>query len=425
MAKAAMGYGGVSGFGGVWYTYAVVDEVLVRLIENALAARDTTDEPTRALLLGSLAQALYWSPDSERMKRLSADALAMARRLGDPAVLAHALDSRHVALWTPDTLVERTELANEMLRLAEEVGDRDLRLEAYSWLITDTLESGPIELVDEYIDAHTRLAEELRQPYHLWYTAAVKAMRAFQRGDYESTGQLVEEAWTHGQRAHGANAEQTYLVQKLFVGRELDQLAPMVPALAAYVEHTPLVYGWRCALAFAYAETGHRAEAISQLEFLADDGFSRIRRDCIWLATLSMLAQVIARFEVTEHAGTLYRLLQPYEGRRIVVGGAVLCFGPVSRVLGALARVEGRFEDALGHLEQALAQVREDDVTPIQARVELEIATLLVRQGHPADELRATISLDEAEAIATKLGMTSLLRDIATQRDELARARPA
>jgi tetratricopeptide (TPR) repeat protein len=424
MAKAAMGYGSVSGFGGVWYTYAVVDEVLVRLIESALDARSATDEPTRALLLGSLAQALYWSPDSERMVRLSGDALDMARRLGDPAVLAHALDSRHVALWNPDTLAERTELANAMLRLAEEVGDRDLRLEAFSWLITDTLESGQIEMVDKYIDAHTRLAEELRQPYHLWYTAAVKAMRAFQRGDYETTDRLVEEAWKHGQRAHGANAEQTYLVQKLFVGRELDQLAPMVPALAAYVEHTPLVYGWRCALAFAYAETGHRAEAISQLEFLAGDGFSRLRLDCIWLATLSMLVQVIARFEVTDHAGTLYRLLQPYEGRRIVVGGAVLCFGPVSRVLGALARVEGRLDDALGHLDQALAEAQEDDTPPIQARIQLEIATVLCRRGHPGDELRAATSLDEAEAIASKLGMTSLLRDIGTQRDEMPSARP-
>jgi ATP/maltotriose-dependent transcriptional regulator MalT len=247
-------------------------------------------------------------------------------------------------------------------------------------------------------------------------------MRAFQRGDYETTGRLVEEAWKHGQRAHGANAEQTYLVQKLFVGRELDQLAPMVPALAAYVEHTPLVYGWRCALAFAYAETGHRAEAISQLEFLADDRFSRIRRDCIWLATLSMLAQVIARFEVADHAGTLYELLQPYEGRRIVVGGAVLCFGPVSRVLGALARVQGRFDDALGHLDRALARVREDDIPPLEARVHLEIATVLHRRGQPGDEFRVASSLDEAEAIASKLGMTILLRDIENQREKMSGA---
>ncbi len=146
-----------------------------------------------------------------------------------------------------------------------------------------------------------------------------------------------------------------------------------------------------------------------------------MRRDCIWLATLSMLAQVIARFEVTDHAGTLYRLLKPFEGRRIVVGGAVLCFGPVSRFLGSLARVEGRFDDARNHLDQALAEVRRDDMPPVEARVLLEIATALRRRGHPGDDLRAAASLDEADTIAHKLGMTSLIRDIETQRDEIRR----
>jgi tetratricopeptide (TPR) repeat protein len=419
LAQAALGYGSVSGFGGVWYTYAVIDELLVRLLEDALAARPDTDNPVRAQLLGCLAQALYWSPDAKRMLDLSEEALAMARRLNDPAALAHALDSRHVALWGPDNLAERIDLANEMLGMAETAGDRDLRLEACSWLITDLLESGQISLVDKYIDAHTRLAEELRQPYHLWYTAAAKAMRAFSMGDYEATDRLVEEAWHHGEHAHGANAHQTYLVQRLFLGREVDQLAPMVPGLAAYVAQTPLVFGWRCALAFAYAETGKREEAIAQLEFLSADEFSRLRRDCIWLATLSMLVQVVARFDLENHAETLYRLLRGYEGRRIVVGGAVLCFGPVARILGELARVEGRYDDALDHFEKALAEVIEDDMPPLQARIQAAMARVLTKKG---EHTEAATLLDAAEATASKLGMTNLLRDIAMQRAVEVRA---
>lgn len=346
----------------------------------------------------------------------------MARRLDDPAALAHALDSRHVALWDPDTLAERTDLAEEMIGLAEKAGDRDLRLEACSWLITDRLESGPIQLVDKYIDAHTRLSEELLQPYHLWYTAAVKAMRAFSMGDYAATDRLVEEAWRHGEHAHGANAHQTYLVQKLFLGREVDQLAPMVPGLAAYVAKTPLVFGWRCALAFAYAETGQREQAIAELELLAADEFSHLPRDCIWLATLGMLTQVVARFDLKRYAGQLYRLLREYEGRRIVIGGAVLCMGPVARLLGELARVEGRYDDALGHLERALAEATEDNMPPLRARIQAEIATVLTRKGKYLT--RAVTFLDAAEVTASELGMTSLMADIAILRAATANSEP-
>ncbi len=293
LARAALGYGGGVGFGGVWVTFAAVDEPLVAMLEEALRAPDVTG-PIRVRLLGRLAQALYWLPDRSRTLALSAEALEAARGLGDQAAIAYALDSRHVALWGPDNLEERIEVAEEMLSLGRELGDRDIQLEAYAWLITNALETAPIDLVDRYIEAHARVADELRQPYHFWYTQVVRAMRAFMQGRYEETQRLAAEAWSHGESAHPENALQVNQVLTLFLARETAQLGMLVDGLEAYVEQSPLA-AWRSALAMVYADVGRPDDALAQVATFAEDRFTKIPRDCVWFATIAMLTNALGQ----------------------------------------------------------------------------------------------------------------------------------
>src|SRR5690606_7585638 len=103
LAAAALGYAGKTGF----YFSGRVDDVLVALLEEALATLPTGDSVARVQLLARLSVALYWTDQHQRRDVLSEEAVAMARRLDDPATLAMAIHSRRYAQWGPDQFERR------------------------------------------------------------------------------------------------------------------------------------------------------------------------------------------------------------------------------------------------------------------------------------------------------------------------------
>ena len=117
------------------------------------------DSSLRVRLLGRLARELHFAPDPEEREALSAEAVAMARRLGDAATLAFALGARHVATWAPETLPERLAAAEEIVRLAAAAGDRRLLFDAHVWQASDLVETGDVGGADTAM----RACRDLRQ----------------------------------------------------------------------------------------------------------------------------------------------------------------------------------------------------------------------------------------------------------------------
>ena len=96
-----------------------VDAERVETLEAALSTLPTGDSPNRARLLAALGQEMLFAGDRERRVRLSQEATDMARRLGDPATLAHVLLERFFTILAPSTLYERLNDSAELLALAE------------------------------------------------------------------------------------------------------------------------------------------------------------------------------------------------------------------------------------------------------------------------------------------------------------------
>ncbi len=94
------------------------------LCEEALAGLPAADGTVRARLLARLAaEATYrWEPEAGP---LSAEALAMAERLGDPQALRSALRARQMACAGPDGVQDRLALGGRMLALGTADGDND------------------------------------------------------------------------------------------------------------------------------------------------------------------------------------------------------------------------------------------------------------------------------------------------------------
>jgi hypothetical protein len=95
------------------------------LLEDALAAVGDADSALRIQLLSRLAAALRGEPTRERREQVSEEAVLAARRMGDPAALAYALDAVAAALHAPQTVERRLAEATEIVSLAGAVKDRE------------------------------------------------------------------------------------------------------------------------------------------------------------------------------------------------------------------------------------------------------------------------------------------------------------
>jgi tetratricopeptide (TPR) repeat protein len=411
LARAALGYGGTGKFGTIFDPFEVVNETLVGLLERAIEACPRSDETTRVRLLGWLAQSLYWSDDKERMLALSQEALDSARLIGDPSVIAHALHSRHVALWGPDHIPELRSAAEEMLALGRSTGDRDLQLKAYTWLITDALQTDPIEVVDEYIAGYADLAAELHRPYLLGYAESMRAARDHLDGRFGDMVRAMDAQLAHSEGADALRAQEAHRWQRglllLDLGRVDDDLIADLADLAQ--RHPGLTFGVMLALADTIAD--RREEAWAALAGLTPGDLASIPKDCMWEGTLAMLSRVVTRLEVVEYARPLYDLLAPYAERSCLWGSGFIVFGPVSRFLGMLATTFGEPDLAIDHLRHALEHSGALGSAPLVAWAKVELARALLLRGADGDDGRAQALLEEAARTGRELGMPTLIQD--------------
>src|SRR5262249_8616334 len=142
----------------------VVDEELIKMLDQALAMTPAGPSVLRVRLLTRLCGALYFSPERDRMRALSAEATELAAELDDPVATALAAAARPRRYWGPDHLEQRLADSACVLRAATEAAETELMLLGRAWIVVDLLESGNADAVDAQIEAFTALARELRQP---------------------------------------------------------------------------------------------------------------------------------------------------------------------------------------------------------------------------------------------------------------------
>ena len=411
LARAALGYG--AGMGG--FEFGRVDEGLMALLHEAREALGDDDAPLMARVLGRLATELYFSDRARERDELGARAVAMARRTGDPATLASTLSARLITLCDPDRLADRLQLASDVVALGEQVRDRELVLRGQVWRIVSLMELGEWAGVDMELAAHAELAEELRDPLHLWYVPLFRATRALLEGRLEDAERLAETACAVGRATQPQNANQLYAVQLLALRAEQGRLHEIECDLATFARRYPAAPVWRAATAFAHAMVGRTDEARQAFEELSAGGLAAIPRDADWLATIALLIRAGARIGDARRTGRLGELLEPYADRAVIAGRASICLGPVARYAGIAAAAAGRLDEAAAHLERALATARRWGAEPTVAAVRLELADVLERAGDESSRTAAGALRSDALAAAKRLQLDGL-REPWTQR---------
>ena len=417
LARAALGYGGRL----IW-DVSRDDPQLVPLLERALSALGEQDSPLRVRLLarfagGPLRDA---SADADRRRALGAEALAIARRLGDPATLAYALHgyvaSRHSPAFTP----EQVEIASELVEVALDARDLERAVEGYETHLESAIELGDMSSVYADLQAMTALAEELRQPAQRWIVAVHRVLLALLEGRIDDAEQLIAETRVLGERALGWNAAVTYGLQLYVLRREqrrVHEVEQLVREAAREHRTYPI---WRCVLVNMLTELGLTDEARTELEALAVDGFGRLPFDEEWEVSMCLLAEATAGLGEATTAAAIYERLLPYADR-IAISYPEVSLGPISRFLGVLSTTTGSWDEAELHFRNAI-----DLGSRIGARASVAHAKegyaemLLLQDDSRFDD--ASALLHEAASAYRALGMKAYARNAAERSEQLTRS---
>ena len=402
LAYAALGYGlGLGGFGFVEHA----DGVLLSLLEEALATLPPGDSPLRVRLLARLATELYFTPFRSRRRQVADEALAMSRRLGEPAGELLALYSSTWALLGPDGGDERARTADELVRLAHRLGDHDMAFRAHHLRLNVHLEAGRWQPALADVESCRALAARLAQPLHRWQVAAFDAMRLLATGRADEGAAAADEALAFGRRGHADMAMVVYGAQLLTARWAQGRLAELLGPARDFADRYPHAPAWRATLAFCCTEAGDLDSARAELETLAVRDFEDLPRDGNFLTAACLLAHTAARVGDLPRAALLRQMLQPYADRYIVIAAGAVALGSVDLPLAALARALGDTEAALAHILRARDKHLELGARCLSVWTAEEHAAVLRARGAPGDREAAAAVTAEALALAQELGM--------------------
>jgi len=382
----------------------------VELLEEATAALGEHESQLSVELLGSLARALDGQGEHERGAIVRANAIELARRLGDRAGLATVLVRSY---WSRGaTPIEQIlKMLTEARAISEELGDTELQAEAMSWRAPAFVAIADIPAARSEAAQLRRMAEITRQTFNLHVAEHYGAAIALSDGELDAAEAMAGRSEAAGRMLTGRDASGTYGIQMFSLRREQGRLAELASVIRILVAGERERSPWRPGLVSLLVELGMESEARSELAQIASEGLDAFR-ESLWLASLTYLTDACVAVGDETVAALLYPELAPLASSNVMVGHLVVYYGSADRYLGMLAATVGEWELAEAHFEQALAANVAMEAKTWLAHTNHQYARMLLARGDGHPE-RARALLVEADRLARAIGMASLHNRIA------------
>jgi hypothetical protein len=384
-----------------------VDQERLDELQAARAALGGGDHPSTARILATTAVELGFGDDPEARIALADEAVAMGRRLGQPTTLAYLLRSWELVHRLPWYLDERVEVAAEHHRLAQELDDPVERFWAVNSYSIVALEHGDArlfhELVPQVLPAATATGQRLLE----WIGGFVTVNALLIEARWAEAEELMERTHALGQEAGMPDAGEVYASHLFELRRGQGRVEELVDLLVAVVEASPDIEAFRPALGICYRDLGRRdGEDLFRED--AADGFSRYRHNGLWLASMTMNAELASFFDDHEAALLLHGVLAPWRDQ--VVWTGTTAGRSVAVALGQLAVTLGRFDEAEELLAHAVEVHRSFRAPVWTSGALLASAVMYSARRGPGDAGRARESLAEASVLAASAGAGTQMR---------------
>ncbi|WP_170201316.1 AfsR/SARP family transcriptional regulator [Actinocorallia herbida] len=334
---------GVSGGHSQWLfrDYGESDDRTIALLKAALSG--PLPDARRAELLGTLAQELHYSGRSAEGGPLAAEAVATARRTGDPALLARTLNNLVLVLYVPGREAERLAALTEMLALPGLVGAAEAVARVF--LATELVRGGDLPGCRRELARAAQIGTATRDRTVQGMGRVAETALAVLEGRWGDVEALIDDY-------------SALLADSTLWGLEFCRWNALLSCHEAWGTVGELLPG--------LLEAAERIEPLRPVAVLAalDAGDEATARALVtrWGAVIrpvwtqcyltAVWGEVAARLG-TPDPGELYRRLLPHGDELIIAGIGITARGSVHRVLAELAAAMGEPRTARAHAERA------------------------------------------------------------------------
>ena len=405
-AQAAAAATALGDTGGVWLWVRPGEDALPLIVrvERVVAALEESDLAARAQVLGTLAMG-HVGTDPGRADDLSAEALELARRCGDVAVLGRALSARWRAIWRPGRCAEQLEIGRELDELAERLADADLRLSAAVCLHVASLGLADVAEATVQLDRVIALARARRLTFVEAQVLPQVATLAALRGDLpgaEAAVESVRRCWTRIEFGGTATGAPVAAMCLWLVRREQGRLAELAPTIEGALGGPPMADRRWHAVALAATDRPDEARAA-----LVGPDIGRVGPWYAGSGYAVLDAELAADLHMEELAQLAADELTPFIDELASMGTAG-CYGPLALPLGRVAVLAGRPDLAERAFRRTIELSDRGGLHTPATWARIHLAELLrslgtAPAGAGTDE--ATSLMDEARATASELGL--------------------
>jgi DNA-binding CsgD family transcriptional regulator len=401
-------------------------QLIPSICERALALVDDGDHTTRARLLAQVAVGLAESEGGSRPADLAGEALAEADQSGDPAAILEAIAARHIAISIPSTVTERLELGRRAVELGVSAQQPIAALWGHLWRAGAALQLGNIAEFDRETDEIDRVARKRGSELARWHHHRHVAMRAAMIGDFGLARRANVAASDLGLRVGDVSLfglSVAFAGQMAVLRGDADEMPADWEEMISFAPSMPLV---RISFPMQHAVAGELDLARAEFEAFRDIPAS-FPVGVRWAPTVYMVGLTAVLLDDAEVAASAYTALLDtgayYGGDG---SGGMFCHGANARMLGDLARVAGKHDDALPHYRRSVPMNVRAGARPFTALSRLGWAQTLVaidRERDPEDGQAATELLAQATAEFRRLDMPGPLATAAALTGTLRTAR--
>lgn len=412
LAEAAIVYADTA-----WRSDMQINSQSAALLNEALARMPATEFAPRSKLLGMLARDRLHTGSVEEARIIAAQAISLARQTEDPMALAQSLASLSDLPWNPRETERMLEEADEIVSVGHRARDYEVVLRGQFRRAALLLELGNIAAAVVAIDEMGSTNTHIRQPMGIMFELTIRATLALLAGDLKEAESRIIQSLNFARKSSHTMEPLSVLIFTL--RREQGRLKQFGPLARSLVSRKAGGTIWPPGLALLCIEIDDHTRAREILNELARDSFAALPNDGRLSASLVYLSEVCCELGNEATAASLYRMLQPWEGRNMVMGGGTGFWGSSGRYLGQLAGTTGDWHNAERHFSDALAMNEKVGARAQLAHTYHDLALLLLKRGWSGDARTAAMHLEAGARLADELGLASLAEKVAARRQKV------
>ena len=329
-------------------SYGHVDEEVVAILRDGLGKLPPEDSIPRCRAMVSLASEIYYSATHLEREALCTEAVAMARRIGDPHVLLWALNAMSLGIWRPGSARVRLETNGEAAELARELGDGVGLSTALTLQAAAASELGLADELDEMVARAREQALGERHLYALLVLDGLEIPWEAMRGNFERVDELLADMASIHERTsvpQSGDALMGAILMQIMWGQKEEGLRVVVPELSR-VTVMPI----DASMAALLCRIGEVDEARAYLEGREIDLSPHW-----WFSTMvaAMAGEAAMYTGLRDLAANAYEVLSEFRGQPACAGSGT-ALGPVDAYLAMAAEATGERDLATQHAEDAL-----------------------------------------------------------------------